>query len=176
MNQFLKDIQNSLSGIIGAIIVIALVLGLLVWCFIILSPFLDFVIWGAIIAIAVYPVFLKLSQRIGNKMKLAAIIVTLIFLAIIIVPSLILTESLVSKLRELSGGFDPESLNIAPPPAKVAEWPLIGDSVYQFWNTASSSLESLILKYEPQLIKASKWMLTSVVETGFGIKFFRNMF
>jgi len=159
----------SVSRIMEIIITAGLVIGLIVWCFMILAPFLNFIIWGVIIAVALYPSFITLKNLLGNRGKLAAVIITLLLLAILVVPSIILTESLVHKLKAYSTDFNADSIRIAPPPEKVADWPLIGNSLHQLWNTASNSLSSLIDQFKPQIVKASKWLFSSIVETGFGL-------
>jgi predicted PurR-regulated permease PerM len=158
-----------ISRIMEVIITVALVIGLIAWCFIILAPFLNIIIWGIIMAIALHPSHLRLSKKLGNRRKWAAVLITLILLAAIIVPGFLLADSLVDKLRDLSQDFSMEELRIAPPPEKVADWPVIGNSIYQFWSSASTGLENLVKKYEPQLIKASAWLFSTVVETGFGL-------
>ena len=47
---------------------------LIAWCFLILRPFITLVIWGAIIAISFYPVCRKLSDMLGNRVKMASTI------------------------------------------------------------------------------------------------------
>ncbi len=75
---------------------LALLIG---WCFIIIQPFIIILAWALIIAVAVFPLFKFLRKRFGNRKKLAATTVTLLFLAVFIVPGLFLTKSLVKKYR-----------------------------------------------------------------------------
>ena len=56
-----------------------------------------------------------------------------------------------------------------PPPADVADWPLIGSSVYELWGQASRSLESLVVKFSPQLRDAATWLVRATVGTGVAI-------
>ena len=37
------------------------------------------------------------------------------------------------------------SLQVPPPPEGVADWPLIGTSVYEAWSLASQNLEAAIM-------------------------------
>ena len=68
---------------------------LIAWCFQILRPFITPVIWGTIIAIALYPVCRKLSNLLGNRIKVAASIMTVIILLIIILPCIQMVGSFV---------------------------------------------------------------------------------
>ena len=53
---------------------IAIRLGLIflifAWCLQILSPFISLIAWGAIIAVAIYPLFLKLADKLGIEIIL----------------------------------------------------------------------------------------------------------
>ena len=72
----------------GAAVDIAVRLGVLAvlvaWCFQILKPFISPVIWGIIIAVAVYPAYEKLNAKLGDRRKLTAAVMTLAALLIII--------------------------------------------------------------------------------------------
>ena len=59
----------------------------------ILRPFLPLVAWGIIIAIAVFPAYRWLRSMVGGRGKLAAILFTLLFLAILIVPIALLART-----------------------------------------------------------------------------------
>jgi len=60
----------------GAAIDIAIRLGVLAvlvaWCFQILRPFVSPIVWGIIIAVALYPVYQKLNAKLGDRRKLTA--------------------------------------------------------------------------------------------------------
>ena len=58
---------------IEAAIRLGLLLLLASWCFDIIKPFVLPVLWGVIIAVAIYPVFTKLKAALGGRNKLASI-------------------------------------------------------------------------------------------------------
>ncbi len=124
---------------------------LLVWSFMIIKPFILPVIWGIIIAIAIFPLFEKLATRMGNRRKTAATLVTVIFLALLIVPSIIFIDSTVDGVKNLSAKIESGTLTIPPPSEDVAKWPVVGQPVYDTWSLASHNLKKAILKFEPQL-------------------------
>jgi predicted PurR-regulated permease PerM len=37
------------------------------WCYRILEPFIPLVLWGAIFAVATYPLHLRLAERLGHQ-------------------------------------------------------------------------------------------------------------
>jgi predicted PurR-regulated permease PerM len=73
------------------VIQIALRLGLLaaliLWCFVIVRPFIGILAWSVVLAVALYPLFAWLSEHLGRSPKLAACIVTVLAAAIVIVPA-----------------------------------------------------------------------------------------
>ena len=71
---------------------------LIVWSFKIIQPFITPVLWGVIIAIAIFPFFKKFASLIGNRKKVASIIITVSALAILIVPSIIFMDSAIKEL------------------------------------------------------------------------------
>ena len=70
-----------------AAIRIGLVVLLVVWCFNIVQPFIMLVLWGAIFAVAIYPLFLKFSDVLKGRQKTAAAVITLVTLAMLITPT-----------------------------------------------------------------------------------------
>ncbi len=89
--------QTALTALrLGSILLI------IYWCYKILLPFIPLVVWGAIIAIAIYPLQLKLAARLGNRTKLSATLITILGLLILTLPTIMLTESLVTSSVELA--------------------------------------------------------------------------
>ena len=61
-----------LTRALEATIRIGLVLFLLYWCFQIGRPFLETIVWGIIIAVAVHPFYLRLKSALGGRGRLTA--------------------------------------------------------------------------------------------------------
>ena len=155
--------------VLEATIRTGIVLLLALWSFKIFSPFLGPVVWGMIIAIATYGLFLKLRDLMGGKNGLAATVFTLLALALLLTPTIMLSESLMVSAQTLSQRLEAGDFDVPPPPESVSEWPLIGDRVYDGWHLASSNLEEALSRIEPQLRKFSSWLLSTAVGTGLGI-------
>ena len=117
----------------GAAIDIAIRLGVLAvlvaWCFQILRPFVSPIVWGIIIAVALYPVYQKLNAKLGDRRKLSAAIMTLSALLIIIIPGVQLAVSSVDSLKTLNTKLGNGELKVPPPPEGVGNLPFIGESV-----------------------------------------------
>jgi len=126
---------------------------LIVWCIGIILPFLDPVIWGAIIAIALYPFFAIVKRWVGNRDMLAGVLLTLLILLLLLLPTAWIIKSLVEGMQTLVIQFRDQTLVIPPPDPSVAGWPLIGKPISEIWLLASQSLESVITTYREPLSK-----------------------
>ena len=72
------------------------------WSFILIRPFLTILIWSAIIAVALYPIFEWLSARFLGRRVLAAIVITVCSLVVMLGPVTWLGLSLADSARILS--------------------------------------------------------------------------
>ena len=148
---------------------IGLLLAMIYWCFQIMSPFLYPIIWGSIIAVASYGSYQRLSSAIGDRPTWAALLVTLILLAVMIVPIALLTDSMATGIETIADEAKQGTLKIPPPPESVAGWPLIGESLHAVWLKASVNIESVLKQFAPQLKSMGSWLLSAAAGAGFGL-------
>jgi predicted PurR-regulated permease PerM len=145
----------------------------LYWTLILLLPFLTIGIWAAVLAVALYPVFAWMARRLGGRRRLAAVLITVLSLLVVIGPATWLALDLVESLRMISDRIDLSTWALPAPPASVKGWPLIGDTVYQFWDLASTNLKEALAKIVPQLKPLGAVLLGIAADAGTGIlKFF----
>jgi len=155
-----------------AAIRITLLALLLLWCFNIVKPFILPLLWGAIMAVAIYPLFVKVQARLGGREKLAATLITLVALAILIIPAVMLSESLIEGAQQLSAEYEAGTLSVPPPSDTVKTWPLVGEKLYSAWTLASDNLEAALVKFKPQVEAFGKWFLSSAAGVGAGVLIF----
>ena len=101
---------------IDAAIRLTLLLILGYWCFLIISPFVVILLWAVIISVAVYPLFSKLKTALGDRNKLAATVYTLVALAILITPTIMVSNSIIDTSSAISERYATGSIDIPPPP------------------------------------------------------------
>lgn len=142
---------------------------LLYWSFLLVEPFISIVIWSAVLAVALYPVFEWISFRLRGRRRLAAVLTTVLSLLIVIGPATWLALGLVDSLRAISDRLDPSMLTIPPPSNSVKEWPLIGEPIYQFWDLAATNFSAALAKIVPQLKPLGSSLLRIGADTGLGI-------
>jgi len=121
------------------------------WCYKIVAPFIPLVLWGVIIAVAIYPLHRSLAERLGNRIKLSATLVTLLGLLILTTPVVVLTESLVESSMDIASDIAEGSVQVPSPPERVKEWPLVGEKLHSSWTLASQNLSAALERFGPQL-------------------------
>ena len=151
------------------IIRIAIVALIAAWCFDIVRPFIKPLAWGVIIAIAVHPAYERLTAAVNGHRALAASLVVLIGLVVLIVPSIMLSGTLVDGSRQLADAMRRGALEIPPPPESVSTWPLIGQPISDFWTLASENISSALREAKDQLKAASLWLLSAAAGVGIGL-------
>jgi predicted PurR-regulated permease PerM len=149
-----------------AAIRIGLVMLLVVWCFNIVKPFMLLVLWGAIIAVAVYPLFMKFQSLLGGRQKLAATLMVLIALAMLITPTIMLSESVIDNSEALAKQMQEGAFTIPPPSEKVRSWPLVGGQLYETWRLAYTNLGEVFNKFAPHLAGLAKKALSAAAGAG----------
>jgi len=149
--------------------VLALLIG---WCFLILKPFISPVIWGIIIAVAVYPLYARLTAKLGNRPKLASAIMIIAALVIIILPSFKLADSMLDGIKRVNEKLHSGSVRIPLLPDGVGDWPIIGSTVEKVWKEASVNLTATLDNYRPQLRTFGSWLLDKSLKTGLSLLLF----
>ena len=150
-NSALNTDKNSFDQTVLAALRLGAVLLAVYLCFRIIAPFIALVLWGAIIAVATYPLHQKLAGRLGDRIKLSATLITLLGLIILITPLVVLTESLVISSMDLADNISKGTAHVPPPPELVQGWPLVGERLHASWLLASENLGAALKRFAPQL-------------------------
>ncbi len=158
--------RQFITRTVEAAIRIGVLAALAVWCFEIARPFLVPFIWGVIIAVATYPAYRMLEDRMGGRRLFAAVVFTIIMLVVIAVPSVMLGDSMASGAREAARAFQAGSLDIPPPPESVKSWPIVGEPLYAFWQLASENITQAVRELAPWIQTAGKWLLGAAAGAG----------
>jgi len=138
-------------------------------CFEIIKPFMIIVVWGIIIAVAIFPLYSKLSLALGNRDKLSAILYTLVVLSLLIGPSIMIANSLIETSTYLAKGFSNGTLEIPPPAQNVRELPLVGEKAYAAWYQASTNLEATLKQNTAHIKKLGEAFISAIAGVGGGI-------
>ena len=60
---------------------------LVLWSFLIVRPFIALFLWGVIIAVAVFPAYRALVDRLGGRRNLTAALLTIFALVLLLLPA-----------------------------------------------------------------------------------------
>jgi len=131
-------------------------------CFWIMKPFLLAVIWAAMIVIATWPLMLSIQAKLAGKRGLAVLVMTLLLLAILIVPIAFAIATVIEKAQDLVGNSQAlADLKIPPPPEWLQKIPLQGPKISATWLEFSLlSPQELYGKISPYSNKIVGWFLT----------------
>lgn len=151
---------------VEAIIRIGVLAWIVMWCYRIAEPFLMPILWGAVIAVAIYPAYVRVEALLGGRRVLTAVLFAVVSLALLIVPSVLLADSLATGLRQTGEAFRSGSLVVPPPSPDVKTWPVIGPRLHEIWSLASVNLREALLQFKPQLTDAGKWLVGVIASTG----------
>jgi len=162
------------NRVLEVVIRIGLLIFLSVSCFYILRPFVPVILWGMIIAIAVYPAYRWMRVRLGNRGTLAATLITMILLCAVVVPAVLLTGTLVGGIHTITADIKEGTLTIPSAPAKLEKVPLIGAQIAEIWNMASTNLTAVLKRFAPQLRGVASQVLST--SAGIGLALVQVMF
>lgn len=145
-----------------------LFLGVLLYsALVMLVPLADMVIWAGILAIAVYPVFDWLQQKLGGRKSLAATILVVLGLLLTLGPIATAVSATVGVVAEFVDKMESGQLSIPPTPEKLGDVPIIGGQLMQIWSLFERNLSAAFETYETQIKDVSKLVLETVA--GFAI-------
>ncbi|MEE4143940.1 MAG: AI-2E family transporter [Halieaceae bacterium] len=151
---------------------IGLLLILLLYTYEIIRPFTGPILWGAIIAMAAFPLVKWLQPKLGGNRAVASVVVTLFFILALVVPAWTVTDAGLGGLRKLSSGLESGELRIPPPGERVKDWPVIGEQLFASWSSASSDMEAFLHSNAKQITELSGKLLKSIGGSLMGVLMF----
>lgn len=135
-------------------------------CLQIIYPFILPIAWGAILAIALYPLFTKLSSTLGGRRSLAAGFIAIIGIALLVGPTFKFSLSAIESVKQVSTELKTGALVIPAPSEAVKEWPLVGDDIHSLWHDASENLQGFAEKHAEEIKSFSTKALGAVAGIG----------
>jgi len=156
-----RDLTRTTLGVlfIGLLIVGSL------W---VLRPFLAPTIWAVMIVVSTWPLLLWFEARLWGRRSLAVLVMTLLILMLLVVPMMMAigtivrhADDIVAQAAILSG------MQVSAPPAWVANVPLIGDQLVQWWQQAATiGSKGLVARLMPYADDIAKWFVSQAGSIG----------
>ncbi len=135
--------------------------------FTIILPLSGIVVWAIILAVAIYPLFDWLAQKLGGRKGLAATVVTLLGLLITIGPLWASISSFIDHFGDLSDRLQSGTLEIPPPPPALEEIALLGPKATEIWELFNTNLALALDRYGPVVLDFAGAVGGAVAGLGF---------
>ena len=91
------------------------------------------------------------ARKLGDRRGLAVTLFTVLGFLVLVVPLVLLIKSVVDPIENFANAVEQGTLQIPLPTDQIAEIPLIGKTLYQYWELASTNLDAFLQLIEPQL-------------------------
>lgn len=154
------------ASLTDTVIRLALIAGLAVLCFRVLSPFLNLMVWSIILAVTLYPLHQMLARRIGGRQRLTSVIFVILGITLIVVPTWLLMNSFADSIQRFIGAVQQNTLQIPPPREGVKSWPIVGKNLYEVWSRACADLPGLVQSMQPKIGALARDALSMVASIG----------
>ncbi len=170
MRQNTAESRQSFSrNAVDAAIKIGLVGLLAYWCLEILSPFVVILLWAGILATAMYPMCLRVAGLIGGRRGLAAVLLTLVAVAVLLGPIGSLGVMFVQDSQALLSAAREGALQVPMPNDSVRGWPVVGAELHKFWTLAATNVVEAVKVIEPQIKWLGEAMAAGAASTGLAL-------
>ncbi len=161
--------QSTNNSVYDTIIRLVILFLIIIWCLLIMQPFLSILLWSIILTLVLLPLHNRLTKVFKGKSKLAAFVMIFTFLLIFFLPSWLLIDQMADEVKLLKEKFNTGTLSIPPPTEQVREWPVVGEKLYDTWQGASVNLEQTMIKHKDQIAESGKKLIKGLLSTAGGI-------
>jgi predicted PurR-regulated permease PerM len=138
-------------------------------CALILRPFLNLILCGIVIAIGINPAHRILTKALGGRAKLSAVLCSLVLLAAVILPCVLMAGTLVDGVQSLVRQLQAGRLDIPAAPVALGKVPLLGPKLQELWTLCSTNLSEAVNRFGPQIQKGLPAVLSASAGIGSAI-------
>jgi len=142
--------------------------GLIAASFQVIQPFLAATVWAATLVVATWPLLRGLEAALGGRRGWAVALMTLVLLVLVILPvslavaALVRHADVIATLPEAAADF-----RLPPPPAWIADLPLVGAPISEEWRRLSaSSTGELAAIARPYAKTIAEWLIGATGSLG----------
>ncbi len=123
---------------------LAAVVIILVGSYLVLHPFIPAILFSAVVCSATWPLYVHLRKALWGRSTLAALVMTLLLIALVIGPSVLLAVSLADNVTAMvEAGKAALERGPIQPPTWLRKIPMAGEMLADYWQRLVSSSESL---------------------------------
>ena len=147
--------RRDLTRTLLVVLLLAVLISASLW---ILRPFLLATVWAMTIVVATWPLMLAVQARLRRR-ALAVTLMSLSMLLVLFVPLLLAIQTLVANNDTIMRWVRAvPTATIPPPPAWVANLPLVGSTIAEHWSAiAEGGASGLAARVTPYAADAAQW-------------------
>ncbi len=153
--QFLSE------DMLDVLVKVGLIAVMVVMCFRIFAPFMNLLLWGLILAVALYPLQQRLAGGPEGRQGRSATVLVVGIILVLGTPTVMLASSFAGQIHEAYAAFSGNTVVVPPPNAEVAQWPIVGERLYAAWSAAAADLPAYLESLQPQLGQLSARLLSA---------------
>ncbi len=148
--------RGELARVTLSVIFIGGLIGGSLW---VLKPFLGALIWAVMIVVATWPVMTWLQRILWGKRSLAVAAMTVVLLAVLVVPLGWIADAALERAGEMPGlATRLSEARLPPAPPWVEELPVIGDRAARAWTeVAKQGFGDLLERAAPYMRETAAW-------------------
>ena len=137
---------------------LALIAGVVWGSLLLLRPVAPLLLWAVILAVAVFPLYRLLRTHARLRPGFAATVLSILLLALLMTPVILLSVSAIESL-DAYGGMLMRGEHILPPaPESVRSWPLLGERLYELWNSTASDARTILKGHVSQIASFGRFV------------------
>jgi len=143
-------------------ITLTVLVALLAGCYLVLAPFLSAVLWAIILCCTTWPTFLHIKRVTHGGTVLASLLMTLAIAVVLLAPFVIVGVTLAESANDLLE-HGKKFMDEGPPepPAWVAQIPLVGARLQEYWAGLAHNSAALIEELQKYLTPLRTFALAS---------------
>jgi predicted PurR-regulated permease PerM len=143
---------------------------LVVGCFLVLQPFITALLFAVVIVVSTWPLYLRLRAALRQRPTLSALVMSLLFAALVITPVVLLAASLAKNAPELVDTVK-EWLGSGSsgPPDWLKTLPVVGNQIDAYWHRLTESREEMAAFLKQFLDPAQRLLLAVAKGLGQGL-------
>jgi len=138
-------------------------------CIVVVSPFIAALIWALVLTISTWSTFEWVKRLVGDHATLAASIMTLLLALVLLVPLVFAGVKLADNAATLGRLFSGFVERGPPPPAWIADIPLVGPELAEQWEEVSGDAKAFFDALKPYIGGATNWLIASAGKLGLGV-------
>jgi predicted PurR-regulated permease PerM len=149
---------------------LAAVVVVLVGAYLVLYPFIPAILFSAVVCSATWPLYERLRKVLWGRSGLAALVMTLLLIALVIGPSVWLTFSLADNVTAMvEAGKAALEKGPLQPPEWLRKIPAVGEMLADYWLRLVSGSESLASQLQGLLEPARNFLVGAGKAVGAGL-------